>query len=860
MEANEQLDQAKKDMSDPIIVSHHYDINTTVSDECQGLKKACNGDSHDSDTDRVLQEKLMSLEELYDTALRDLHAANNTIDSQSQELSDMHNVRSSGLHRMDAALMRLTTDYGELMDSYVTVVTLLKDIGLELDPFNNRKKDYDEYDASGTENKLNRHMKTVIVPNPSARSILINCHIGSDLDRTDANGTNADISSPTSLHSVVVQLMPSYYTLRQGATVSSIDKENFTVVFPLPFQQSKSYDDGMGDNESELVTNTSLGLVPLSKWPGESYVPVLPSFFPPTSADLTTKAVYEIPDHILFEEWKSFDALTLDDTDHCNGNLLLQVASKLFDNLDIPSSLVDKDTWLRFSETLQRGYRKENPYHNSTHAADVAQGFIFLLRNAVMTKDEAEIWSSSPTSNDIIHPDWEINFLDILTPLERFCCLFAALAHDHQHPGKNNQFLVLHKDPVAIRYYNEAVLESHHVASTFQILQDPSTDVTMLMSEEETVTFHRIVSKMIIATDMAKHIEYLSIFDKKTALVPTSTPEPVSPGIPVSSGGSIASSRSSRRGSRIQFPTVKRNLSSRPLPNSAVENFQIISEDSFRGQTDFIRRCSLSRQVEMETTSFNEQTSENDRIFALQMLLHLSDISNPIRDSDIALKWTNVINEEFFLQGDHEKHLGSLVSFGCDRDIENTNHVGFIDYIVLPLVRLISRRYPSLHPLLEQLLSNRDVICEKKYPIQLESGGIKSAPPLPLDPDEYNNDKAGDLSLNYLGSELFSRKCSEESKNKKWDRFFEIPNGAQEPLECPGMDSNVERDTRELEKLIIHTQKEVDTLLKDKEAILGQLEEATNVISTLQERIDSMEKNNISSISKKLYDPYVEEQ
>jgi hypothetical protein len=59
--------------------------------------------------------------------------------------------------------------------------------------------------------------------------------------------------------------------------------------------------------------------------------------------------------------------------------------------------------------------RTENPYHNSTHAADVVQALVFLL------------------CEDDIHKKFE--------PLELAAGITAAIIHDVAHPGVNNQFL-----------------------------------------------------------------------------------------------------------------------------------------------------------------------------------------------------------------------------------------------------------------------------------------------------------------------------------------------------------------------------------------------------------------------------------
>ena len=53
----------------------------------------------------------------------------------------------------------------------------------------------------------------------------------------------------------------------------------------------------------------------------------------------------------------------------------------------------------------------------------------------------------------------------------------AAAAHDVKHPGVNNAFLVEKRDPLANMYHEDAVLESHSIATLFGILGKSKYDI-----------------------------------------------------------------------------------------------------------------------------------------------------------------------------------------------------------------------------------------------------------------------------------------------------------------------------------------------------------------------------------------------
>ncbi|XP_067128856.1 dual specificity calcium/calmodulin-dependent 3',5'-cyclic nucleotide phosphodiesterase 1A-like isoform X4 [Centruroides vittatus] len=75
-----------------------------------------------------------------------------------------------------------------------------------------------------------------------------------------------------------------------------------------------------------------------------------------------------------------------------------------------------------------------------------------------------------------------------------------------------------------------------------------------------------------------------------------------------------------------------------------------------------------------------------DKAKALSLVLHCSDISHPSKKWDLHFRWTQLLMEEFFQQGDKEKSLGLPYSPLCDRNttLVAESQIGFIDFIVAP--------------------------------------------------------------------------------------------------------------------------------------------------------------------------------
>lgn len=78
--------------------------------------------------------------------------------------------------------------------------------------------------------------------------------------------------------------------------------------------------------------------------------------------------------------------------------------------------MVPAKVFLALVSTLEDHYVKDNPFHNSVHAADVTQSTNVLLNTPALE--------------------------NVFTPLEICAALFAACVHDVDHPGLTNQFLI----------------------------------------------------------------------------------------------------------------------------------------------------------------------------------------------------------------------------------------------------------------------------------------------------------------------------------------------------------------------------------------------------------------------------------
>ncbi|XP_034124793.1 cAMP-specific 3',5'-cyclic phosphodiesterase isoform X5 [Drosophila guanche] len=172
----------------------------------------------------------------------------------------------------------------------------------------------------------------------------------------------------------------------------------------------------------------------------------------------------------------------------CNRPLTC-VAYTIFQSRELLTSLmIPPKTFLNFMTTLEDHYVKDNPFHNSLHAADVTQSTNVLLNTPALE--------------------------GVFTPLEVGGALFAACIHDVDHPGLTNQFLVNSSSELALMYNDESVLENHHLAVAFKLLQNQGCDIFCNMQKKQRQTLRKMVIDIVLSTDMSKHMSLLA--DLKT--------------------------------------------------------------------------------------------------------------------------------------------------------------------------------------------------------------------------------------------------------------------------------------------------------------------------------------------------------
>ncbi|XP_044774111.1 high affinity cAMP-specific and IBMX-insensitive 3',5'-cyclic phosphodiesterase 8A isoform X2 [Neomonachus schauinslandi] len=186
------------------------------------------------------------------------------------------------------------------------------------------------------------------------------------------------------------------------------------------------------------------------------------------------------------EEYWDFNIFELEAATHKRP--LIYLGLKMFARFGICEFLNCSEPTLRsWLQIIEASYHSSNPYHNSTHSADVLHATAYFL-----CKERIK---------------------QTLDPVDEVAALIAATVHDVDHPGRTNSFLCNAGSELAILYNDTAVLESHHAALAFQLTtRDDKCNIFKNMERNDYRTLRQAIIDMVLATEMTKHFEHVNKF------------------------------------------------------------------------------------------------------------------------------------------------------------------------------------------------------------------------------------------------------------------------------------------------------------------------------------------------------------
>ncbi|CDW84348.1 3 5-cyclic nucleotide phosphodiesterase family protein [Stylonychia lemnae] len=166
-------------------------------------------------------------------------------------------------------------------------------------------------------------------------------------------------------------------------------------------------------------------------------------------------------------------------------NSLYFMLQYMYQRFDLENQMgINASKFQVFSMKLQATYR-DNPYHNPIHAADVVQNVFLYL--------------SMGGAQEICR----VQTFDIAG------LVISAAAHDVDHPGNNNLFEIKSKSKLATLYNDQAVLENHHTATFFFLIEDEGCNIFETLRPDEINKMRKYIIDNILYTDMTKHFAFI---------------------------------------------------------------------------------------------------------------------------------------------------------------------------------------------------------------------------------------------------------------------------------------------------------------------------------------------------------------
>lgn len=127
--------------------------------------------------------------------------------------------------------------------------------------------------------------------------------------------------------------------------------------------------------------------------------------------------------------------------------------------------------------------------------------------------------------------------------------------------------------------------------------------------------------------------------------------------------------------------------------------------------TDMSKHFDLIGHFKAKGYKIKDLENKECKLETLKMIIHSADIAHSSKVTHLHMKWSKLLAEEFYHQGDVEKEMGQAVSMYCDREttILSKSQIGFLKNIALPLFEIVAVFLDNKmiwHNVLEQLKIN----------------------------------------------------------------------------------------------------------------------------------------------------------
>jgi hypothetical protein len=183
-------------------------------------------------------------------------------------------------------------------------------------------------------------------------------------------------------------------------------------------------------------------------------------------------------------QWE-FNALKLTTKEQLYNAILI-----CFENfIDFNDIGIDKIKLMTYIVDVDSFY-KNNPFHNFYHAVSVTHFTHMLLKYTVAKS--------------------------VLSDINIFAIILSGMVHDVDHPGNTNLYEINKGTELALRYNDVSVLENHHCATAFHIMNSSRIRLLETLPLATRNEIRKTVVGCVLATDMALHVNIVREMSERT--------------------------------------------------------------------------------------------------------------------------------------------------------------------------------------------------------------------------------------------------------------------------------------------------------------------------------------------------------
>jgi len=218
---------------------------------------------------------------------------------------------------------------------------------------------------------------------------------------------------------------------------------------------------------------------------------------------------------------------------------------------------------------------------------------------------------------------------------------------------------------LALRYNDKSPLENMHASKLFELAKEPVLNVFEKFKADAYKQARKVCVSTILSTDNALHFDTIQVVKSKYE------------------AGKDACDTQCR------------------LQRQSEDAEEVVVLGEAPGG-----RVTYNTQLSADYVEVLKQ----DSLQWLEVLLHMADISTPLKPFWISKQWAFRVQDAFFAQGDEEKRLGIPVGMLNDRDKVNRmgSEHGFINFLVAPLIYPTVGVFPGLTLMAETMCDNME--------------------------------------------------------------------------------------------------------------------------------------------------------